>query len=59
MRLAALLVLLSITLAACGGGARDDGASARLSDLTSVDQLQKEFNEGRGEPRLLLLLSPT
>lgn len=57
MRLApVLLVLLSLGLASCGGGSGDDQA---LSDLTSVDELRTEFNENRGEPRLLLLLSPT
>lgn len=59
MRYASLLVLLSVALAACGGGSGDNGASGRLSDLTSVEELSARFNEDRGEPRLVLLLSPT
>jgi hypothetical protein len=55
VRTASLLVLLSVVLAACGGGGRDEG----LSDLASVDELRTQFNEDRGEPRLLLILSPT
>lgn len=56
---ASLVVLLAVALAACGGGSADDGADSGLSDLTSVEQLSARFNEDRGEPRLVLLLSPT
>jgi hypothetical protein len=59
VRVALLLVLLSAVLAACGGGGGGEAADARLADLTSVDELQVRFNEDRGEPRVLLLLSPT
>jgi hypothetical protein len=30
-----------------------------LTDLTSVHQLQTRFNQDRGEPRLILIFSPT
>jgi hypothetical protein len=35
------------------------GPQAKLTDLSSVDQLQAAFNADAGKPRLLLLLSPT
>ena len=34
-------------------------AAPTLSDLTSVDELKTLFNQDRGKPRLVLLLSPT
>lgn len=30
-----------------------------LTNLTSVHQLQTRFNQDRGEPRLILIFSPT
>jgi hypothetical protein len=64
MRIAPLItVVLSVVLAGCtstGGGDRKGGEpTERLSNLTSVDELRTQFNADRGEPRLLLLLSPT
>jgi hypothetical protein len=34
-------------------------AAPTLSDLKSVDELKTLFNQDRGKPRLVLLLSPT
>ena len=34
-------------------------AAPTLNDLKSVDELKQLFNENRGKPRLVLLLSPT
>ena len=34
-------------------------AAPTLSDLKSVDELKTQFNQDRGKPRLVLLLSPT
>ena len=34
-------------------------AAPTLTDLKSVDELKTLFNEDRGKPRLVLLLSPT
>ena len=34
-------------------------AAPSLSDLKSVDELKTLFNQDRGKPRLVLLLSPT
>lgn len=35
------------------------GPSAKVRSLSSVDQLQAQFNSDRGRTRLILLLSPT
>ena len=40
-------------------GEAGSGPDALLTDLTTVDQLQTEFNRDAGHPRLVLLLSPT
>ena len=34
-------------------------AAPALTDLKSVDELKTLFNQDRGKPRLVLLLSPT
>ena len=34
-------------------------AAPTLTDLKSVDELKTLFNQDRGKPRLVLLLSPT
>jgi hypothetical protein len=33
--------------------------SSALADLQSMEELQAQFNQDRGSPRLVLLLSPT
>lgn len=33
--------------------------SSPLVDITSVDDLRSRFNEDRGKPRVVLLVSPT
>lgn len=48
---AALLVLV--------GCARATPPDGRLEELASVDAFARRFDEARGKPRLLLLLSPT
>ena len=54
-----MLVLLAL-VAACGSGSGGESRdSAALSDLTGVVQLREQFNEDRGDPRLILVLSPT
>jgi hypothetical protein len=34
-------------------------AAPRLEELVDFDQFRRLFNEGRGIPRIVLLLSPT
>jgi hypothetical protein len=64
-RLFALVVSAAAVIAGCGGGSeassRGDDARARATvrDLSTVLELRAAFNEDRGSPRLLLLLSPT
>lgn len=35
------------------------GPNAPLVDIASLDDLKSRFNEDRGKPRVLLLVSPT
>ena len=35
------------------------GSSARVADLRSIDELRQAFNAAGGEPRLIVLASPT
>ena len=63
------LLAAALAIAGCGGGGSTDGAApatpfseregVRLTNLTSVEQLRTRFNDDRGTPRLILLLSPT
>jgi ABC-type glycerol-3-phosphate transport system substrate-binding protein len=57
--LAALVIALSLVAAGCGGSSSSTRKTAGLTNLQSVDQLQKLFVEHAGEPRLILLMSPT
>ena len=65
-RLNAILYFsLILVLLACGceplsrakGGAVEPGAE--LKDSKNLEELQKLFNQDKGAPRLILLLSPT
>ena len=55
---AALVVLV----AGCGGGSNEPDTAALasgLQDLDGVDTYARAFDEGKGSPRLVLLLAPT
>jgi hypothetical protein len=62
-----VLALLVLVLAACGGAttpSRSGPAAGRpaksaLINLHSTAQLRSIFNSASGEPRLVVLLSPT
>ncbi|PYV40789.1 MAG: hypothetical protein DMG06_19205 [Acidobacteria bacterium] len=49
------LALLFLSLTCCQ--TLDPLSGAR--QLTGIDQLRSRFNEGKGMPRLILLVSPT
>ena len=59
---------LAFLLAGCGASTRNQSADStragspvtgHLTDLHSVRQLTSAFNNAAGEPRLVLLMSPT
>ncbi len=67
----AVALLAALTLAGCTTGSSGEADTTtpttrsseqegvRLTNLRSVEQLRTLFNEDRGTPRLILLLSPT
>jgi hypothetical protein len=55
-RLAAVIAGLSAMLTMA---APAQSTAARLRHLGGVDELKAWFNAGKGQPRLILLLSPT
>ena len=61
MRAAVVALVATLAVAGCGGSATSERAPERqrLADLHSVFPLRAAFNEGRGSPRLVLVLSPT
>jgi cytochrome c biogenesis protein CcdA len=56
--LAAALALVLALAAGCGSSSSRSGRS-QLADLRGIDQLKALFNAHTGEPRLVILVSPT
>jgi hypothetical protein len=62
---AAAAVLLLLTSAGCASGnhshaqSKPTNAPRQLNDLRDISQLRSLFNTRSGEPRLILLVSPT
>jgi hypothetical protein len=56
-----LVLAAVVVLAIIAGviGALKPSSSVTLTDLNSIDELQARFNQDKGAPRLVLLLSPT
>lgn len=62
MRRALVLVAALVALAGCGGSgkpAATGGRKAVLTDVRSATQFVDLFNQASGEPRLVVLVSPT
>jgi hypothetical protein len=56
-----LAALAAIVATGCGGGGDREtaGGSGRLVALSSVAPVAETFDDDKGRPRLLVLLSPT
>ena len=52
-------VALVVAASGCDGGSQTNSSARRLTDLRSVGQLQRAFNKATGEPRLVVIVSPT
>lgn len=59
---ALVLTLVMVVVAGCGGNRSTSSPTTSkrtLTDLHSISQLQTAFNSASGEPRLIVLVSPT
>ena len=60
---ALVLAVVMVVVASCGesshSNSRTTGSTRTLTDLHSINQLQTAFNTASGEPRLIVLVSPT
>jgi len=52
------VVIVAAIIAGVIGSLKPD-SNVVLTDLNSVEELRARFNQDKGTPRLLLLLSPT
>ena len=63
IRAATITLVAAVALAAsgCGGSSTKSSATSlqRLTDLHAIGQLQTAFQKASGQPRLIVLLSPT
>ena len=53
-----IAVLASVLLAATGCGGKS-GSHTKLANLHDVGQLRSAFNARAGQPRLIVIVSPT
>jgi hypothetical protein len=61
-RSAALLLLVALLIAGCGGGDKQPATAAQRPEVTELDNvlvLRSDFEAAKGKTRLLVLLSPT
>ena len=56
-----LVVALVVVAAIIAGviGSRKPNSNVALTDIHNIEELRTRFNQDKGTPRLLLLLSPT
>jgi ABC-type glycerol-3-phosphate transport system substrate-binding protein len=63
IRTAIITLVAAVALAAsgCGGSSTNTSATSqqRLTDLHTISQVQTAFQKASGQPRLIVLLSPT
>lgn len=57
----ALAATVALAASGCGGGSTkaSDRSQQRLTDLHDIGQLQTAFQTASGQPRLIMLVSPT
>ena len=57
----ALLAAVALAASGCGDSSTKTSATSqqRLTDLHTISQLQTAFQKASGQPRLIVLLSPT
>lgn len=54
-----IAVVFVATIIAVFIGSLRPAANVALTDISDIEQLRARFNQDKGTPRLLLLLSPT
>jgi len=55
----AVCLLIFVLVAGCTSSRRSRPARGTLADLQGVGDLQARFNADRGQPRLIVIFSPT
>ena len=53
------VAVMTLGAAGCGGGSGSSVGSGELVELSTAEPVARAFDEARGTPRLVLLLSPT